>query len=162
MSEFETPVEQPEIPVEQPGSPEIVEKKENIFTGIIGAVIGAVIGGASIVLLNQLGYVASICGLILAVCTIKGYELLGGKRSATGIIISIALMLITPYIADRISWALAIVRDLGYDFATAFQNVHLVIEMAEMQADYFKDLGMVYLFTALGAFGTLRGLVSKK
>ena len=53
MSEFETPVE-------YPTSPEIEEKQENMFTGIIGAVLGAVIGGASIVLLGQLGYVASI------------------------------------------------------------------------------------------------------
>ena len=41
MSEFKTPVE-------QQSSFEIVEKKENVFTGIIGAVIGALIGFISL------------------------------------------------------------------------------------------------------------------
>jgi hypothetical protein len=158
MSEFDTPVE-------NPASPEIVEKQENVFTGIIGAFLGACIGGAAIVLLNQLGYIASISGLILAVCTLKGYELLGGKRSTTGIIISIALMLIMPYIADRISWALEIVKvfaEEGVTFAAAFASVHEIVELNELTADYFKDLGMVYLFTAIGAIGTLRTAFAKK
>jgi len=155
MSEFETPVE-------YPTSPEIEEKQENMFTGIIGAVLGAVIGGASIVLLGQLGYVASISGLILAVCTLKGYELLGKTRGTVGTILCVLLMLLTPYIADRISWALVIVRDLEVDFATAFASVHEVVELAELTGDYIKDLVMVYAFTALGAFGTLKGLTRKK
>ena len=75
---------QPEIkatPAQSSTSYVVVEKKENVITGIVGALIGAAIGGASIVLLTQLGFIASISGLILAVCTLKGYELLGGKLS---------------------------------------------------------------------------------
>ena len=158
MSEFDTPVE-------NPVSPEIVEKQENVFTGIIGALLGACIGGAAIVLLNQLGYVASFSGLVLAVCTIKGYELLGGKRSTTGIVISIALILVMPYLADRVSWALEIAEvyaEEGVTIAQAFASVHEVVELYEITADYFKDLGLLYLFTAIGAIGTLRNVFTKK
>ena len=145
--------------------PEVEFKHENVFTGIIGAFLGACIGGAAIVLLNQLGYIASISGLILAVCTLKGYELLGGKRSTTGIIISIVLMLIMPYLADRISWALEIVEvfaEEGVTFAAAFASVHEIVELNALTVDYFKGLGMVYLFTAIGAIGTLRNAFVKK
>ena len=60
---------------EMPGSPE-VKAPENMVLGILGAIVGALIGGASIIGLSQLGYIASISGLILAFCTLKGYELL--------------------------------------------------------------------------------------
>ena len=142
--------------------PEVEFKQENMFTGIVGAVLGAVIGGAAIVLLGQIGIVAAIAGLILAVCTLKGYELLGKGRGTVGTILCVLLMLLTPYIADRISWALIIVRDLEVDFATAFASVHEVVELAELTGDYIKDLVLVYVFTALGAFGTLKSAFKKK
>ena len=146
---------------EMPGSPE-VKAPENMVLGILGAIVGALIGGASIIGLSQLGYIASISGLILAFCTLKGYELLAKGISTKGVILCAVLMLLTPYIADRISWALIIVRDLEVDFATAFASVHEVVELAELTGDYIKDLVLVYVFTALGAFGTLKSAFKKK
>lgn len=136
-------------------------KPENVMTGVVGAIIGAVLGGASIILLSQLGMVAAISGVILAVCTLKGYELLGGQLSKRGIIISCVLMAITPYIADRIDWAIWILQefpDYGLTFADAFAMVHEVADTTS----YLSGIGMVYLFVVLGAFGTLKGLFKKK
>lgn len=143
----------------------VAVKPENVLTGVVGAVIGALLGGASIVLLSQLGYVAAISGLILAVCTLKGYELLGGQLSKRGILISCLLMAITPYIADRIDWAIVIAQtfaDEGVSLGMAFAAVHDVIAESDMVGDYFSNLGMIYLFVAMGAFGTLKGLFKKK
>lgn len=141
------------------------QKPENVLAGIVGALIGAALGGASIVLLSQIGYVAAISGVILAVCTLKGYELLGGQRSTRGIVISCILMALTPYIADRIDWAIVIAQTFAADgvtFGMAFGAVHDVIAENELVLDYFKNLGMIYLFTALGALGTLGKLFKKK
>lgn len=159
--------EAPVTPVQEPVFQQsvVAEKKENFVAGIVGALIGAAIGAAAIVLVGYMGYVASICGLVLAVCTLKGYELLGGKLSVKGIVVCVALMLLMPYVADRINWAIAIVQgfaDQGVTFGMAFAGVHEVIKELEMTGDYFKDLGMLYLFTALGAFSVLRGLLGKK
>ena len=141
------------------------KKPENVVTGIVGALIGAAIGGASIVLLSQLGVVASLSGLLLAVCTLKGYELLGGQLSTKGIIISIVLVLITPYIADRIDWAIVIMNsysDLGVTFGEAFAAVDpLIAEGAIEKSDYLLNLLKIYGFAALGAFATLRGAFKK-
>lgn len=140
-------------------------KPENVLTGVVGALIGAVLGGASIVLLSQLGFVASVSGLILAVCTLKGYELLGGQLTKKGIIISCVLMAITPYIADRIDWAIIIAQTFageGVTLGMAFAAVHEVIAENDMLGDYFMSLGMIYLFVVIGAFGTLKGLFKKK
>lgn len=158
-----SPVEN--APVSEPAVAAVPQKPENVLTGVVGAIIGAVLGGASIVLLSQLGFVAAISGVILAVCTLKGYELLGGQLSKRGIIICCVLMAITPYIADRIDWAIIIAQtfaDEGVTLGMAFAAVHDVIAESDMLVDYFTSLGMVYLFVVMGAFGTLKGLFKKK
>lgn len=142
-----------------------VQKRENVITGFVGALIGALLGAGSIILLSQLGYIASISGLILAVCTLKGYELLGGKLSSKGIVISIILMFITPYLADRIDWAILIMQewaDYGVTFGEAFVVVpELLADGSIEMGAYIKNLLMIYGFALLGAFSTLRNTLKK-
>ena len=151
---------------EQCGFPvKAVQKKENVVTGFVGALIGALIGGGCIILLSQLGYVASLSGLVLAVCTLKGYELLAGNLSGKGIAISIALMLVTPYIADRIDWAIVIMQEWAayqVTFAQAFAVIpELLKEGAIEMSVYIQNLLMIYGFSALGAFATLKNVLKK-
>lgn len=149
------PIESPvtDIPVSHPAE---VKKPENVVAGIVGAFLGALIGAFVIVLLGQLGYIASLSGLVLAVCTLKGYELLGGQLSSKGIVISILLILVTPYLADRVNWALAIMDAIDdATFGEAFAIVHPLISELELTADYLKDLLMLYLFAVLGAGSTI-------
>ena len=140
-------------------------KRENVLAGGVGAFLGAVIGAACIILTSQLGYIASIFGLILAVCTLKGYELLGGKLSGKGILISILIMAVTPYLADRIDWAILIMQEWKqYDisFADAFAVFPEILKDGAVDlGDYMKNLLMVYGFTLLGAFATIRNALGK-
>lgn len=145
----------PAAPVYEEPAP---EKHGNVLLGIIGALIGTVIGGASIVLFEQLGFISAFSGLIIAFCTLKGYEFLGKKLSLTGIIISIVLMLITPYFADRIDWAIEIVQAFPEEniaFIDAFFSVPALVSDEAVRGDYITNLLMLYGFTALGAFGTI-------
>ena len=148
-----------------PVAPVVPEKQENMLTGIVGALLGAAIGAGAIILLGQLGYIASISGFILAVCTLKGYELLGGKLSAKGLIISLVLLLVTPYIADRLDWTILIMKEFsneGVTFGQAFSAVPALIEEgAIVQSEYIKNLLMLYIFTILGAFSTFKGFFKK-
>ena len=77
------------------------EKRENIVAGVVGAFLGSLIGVACVVIIGQLGYVASISGLIMAVCALKGYELLGGSLTKKGALISSLLILVMPVITAR-------------------------------------------------------------
>ncbi len=144
------------------GNPEITEKQEKVALGLLGALLGGILGGAAIVLLGQMGMISAVSGVILAFCSLKGYELLAGKLSKKGIFICILVMLIVPYVADRISWALVIVRDLQWQFGDAFRYVHDVIKAYAMEADYWKDLLLIYAFAALGAFTTVKQAFKKK
>ena len=145
---------------------QVIEKKENMIAGLAGALLGALIGAGVMVLLSYLGVIAAISGLILAVCTLKGYELLGGKLSAGGIVICIALMLVTPYLADRAAWALVIQEAYageGVSFGLAFAVVHELIREGAIDATlYWKDLLTIYAFTALGGIGTIVTAFKKK
>ena len=153
-------------PVPQETDAPVIEKKENMLAGIFGALIGALIGGGVMVLLSTQGVIASISGLILAFCTLKGYTLLGKKLSAGGIAVCIALMLITPYLADRAAWALVIQNAYageGVTFGVAFAVVHELIRQGAIDAAiYWKDLLTIYAFTALGGVGTIISVLKKK
>ena len=48
-------------------------KGENITGGLVGALLGSLVGVVSIIIFSQLGYVAALSGVIMAVCTLKGY-----------------------------------------------------------------------------------------
>ena len=153
----------PQAPVQQPAG-----KPENVLTGTVGALIGALIGAASIVLLNQLGYVAAISGLILAVCSLKGYELLGGKLSTKGVIISLILILVVPYFADRLGLAIALSSELetmgiSLTLGESWQIIpELMEEDASLKEEYIGNLVKLYLFVALGAGSTIFTAFKKK
>lgn len=159
-------VAQPVPPVATAAEPAAPVKRENVVTGIVGAIIGAALGAGSIILLNMLGYVASISGLILAICTLKGYELLGGKLSIKGVIVSLVLFLVTPYIADRLSIAIMLTQelgDLGITFGQAFQMIPELLEMdSALKEEYIGNLVKLYLFVALGGGITIFSAFKKK
>ncbi len=71
-------------------------KKENVVAGTVGAA-GFSAGRGVHRALGQLGYVAAVSGIVMAICTMKGYELLGGRFSTVGLVVSIVLMLGMTY-----------------------------------------------------------------
>ncbi len=146
-------------------APAEVPAPENFLLGLIGALVGAILGGASIILLSQIGYIASISGFILAICTLKGYELLGKRLSGKGIALCILLMIVTPFLADYIDWAIYLMRDYPeYELTIVDACVALAGLMAEGyvdMAEYLKNLGMIYLFVVMGGFYTLKNVLKK-
>ena len=146
-------------------APAEVPAPENFLLGLIGALVGAILGGASIILLSQIGYIASISGFILAICTLKGYELLGKRLSGKGIALCILLMIVTPFLADYIDWAIYLMRDYPeYELTIVDACIAMAGLMAEGYVDMaenLKNLGMIYLFVVLGAFGTLKNVLKK-
>lgn len=150
--------------VQMPASPEI-PAKENMALGIIGALVGALLGGASIILLSQLGYIASISGFILAFCTLNGYKLLAKGLSTKGVIVCTVLMLITPFVADWLDWAVLVYRswaEYGVTFMECLQILpELFADGTITMGEYLKNLGMIYLFVIMGGFYTLKAAFKK-
>ena len=148
------------------------EKRENIVGGIVGAFLGSLVGGLAIVLIAQLGYIAWISGMIMGVCTLYSYKLLGGKLTTKGIVISVIVMAGMVYLANRIGYAIQLNRAVGREFGAAagnfgfFDAFQIMPEMAREEAEigraYYGDLVKTYLFTALGAVPTIITMIKNR
>ena len=144
-----------------------IKKEKSFAMGIVGAVIGGLLGAASIILLGQLGVISAISGFVLAFCTLKGFELLGGKLDKKALAVCIVIMAVIPYFADRLNWAIAYYNvfqenNMTVAFGDCFKYVHDFIALDELQGDYIKDLLFVYVFAALGGFTIVKQAFTKK
>lgn len=137
------------------------QKKENWLAGIVGAFIGSLIGVGVIILLGQLGYVAALSGIAMAVCALKGYELLGGKLSNKGIIGSVLIMVIMVYLGNRIDWSISVANYYtDVDYFYAFRILPDLLREGYLEASqYYGNLALVYLFTAIGAIPTILSVI---
>ncbi len=139
-------------------------KKENLAAGIVGALLGSLLGVVCVILLSQMGYVAALSGVVMAVGVLKGYELLGGKLTRRGIVVSVIIMLIMTYVGDRLDWAISLQREVEeFNVLEMYRLIPwLLSEEYIDKAVYFFNLILLYLFLLLGAVPTIRGSLSSK
>lgn len=137
-----------------------VAVRENVALGFVGALIGALLGGASIILLSRLGYIASISGVLIAFATLGGYRLLAKGMGKVGMIICFVLMLVTPFAAYNLDLLLQCYEEWKVYGLTMGDSVTLLLEImqedSELMFTYLKELGMLYLFMILGAFSIVK------
>lgn len=139
------------------------KKKEHFFAGIFGALLGSLLGACVIVLMGRLDYVAAISGVVMAVATLKGYELLAGKLSIKGIVVSILLMVGMTYLGNRLDWTITVMRvtanageGWGWGIKESFLKIPELIKEGTIPKDnYLLNLLMVYGFSVIGAIPTI-------
>ena len=127
-------------------------KKGNFLTGIVGAVLGALIGCVAWVLIYKAGYIAGIAGVIMAVCAMKGYELLGGHLDRKGVIASIVILIAGVYLSNKIAWsweAYDALKEMGLTFFDAFRNLDIILLESDLTGAFYGDLAIGYGLTAL-------------
>lgn len=129
--------------------------KSNVIGGIIGAFLGSLIGVALWIVVAQLGYISSLCGAVLTVCTIKGYQLFGGKLDKKGIFLTIVITILMVFVSAYLSFGLDIYNayklDANITIFDAIKSVPDFLEYPEASRAFFIDLGLGYLFTLLCA-----------
>ena len=145
----------------------VQQKKENIVGGIVGAMLGSLLGVVCIILLSQMGYVAAVSGVAMAVGVLKGYEWLGGKITRKSVIICIVIMLLMTYVGDRLDWALMVYREIGSSYGmNVFECYRAVPDMISLgmieMSTYAMNLFLIYVFLLLGAVPTLRSRVRER
>lgn len=132
-------------------------KQENTAAGTLGALLGALAGLVCIVLMGRLNIAASLFGLVLAVCALKGYEKLAGTLSKRGAVISCAVILFMTYLAHHLDITVGIVQALGMSFPDAFVSVPKLLRLDILNGSVFwGNLAWLYLFAILGASPMLR------
>lgn len=86
-----------------------------VLKGIAGALIGAVPGIILWVIIGKMGFVASVCGLILSAGIVFGYSFLTKNEShpvtePAAIPVCLIVMIAAVYIAQRIVWSWILVE----------------------------------------------------
>ena len=123
----------------------------------------SVSGVGCIVLLGQLGYVAALSGIVLAVCTLKGYELLGGRLSTKGIVIACVLMLAMTYVGYRLDWAITVAKYFEASLTDSYRAIPYLIDEEILDGGvYTGELIKLYAFTLIGAIPTIISSVKNR
>ena len=138
-------------------------KPENVLAGVVGALLGCLLGVGCIVLLGQLGYVAALSGIVLAVCTLNGYELLGGRLSTKGIVIACVLMLAMTYVGYRLDWAITVAKYFEASLTDSYRAIPYLIDEEILDGGvYTGELIKLYAFTLIGAIPTIISSVKNR
>ncbi len=75
--------------------------------GFVGAVVGAVPGILLWIILGKLGYIAVVCGILLAFGSAYGYNLMTKKGSLSpnvGIIMCLGIVIVAVFLSEKIVW----------------------------------------------------------
>ena len=134
-------------------------KKSNFVGGLVGALLGALIGSVVWIIINRLGYIAGVAGLVMVVCAMKGYSLMGGTLDRKGVIVSVLISVVMVYLANKIGWTWAAhneLKEYGLSFFDVFRNLEAILKEVDLMGSYIKDLVIGYLLTAVASFLYIR------
>lgn len=144
-------------------APALEVKGENIVLGIVGAVLGALVGAALIVILDKIGYVASISGVVMAYLSLFLYTKFAGKLSVKGIIVCIVIMIITVFVTEWLLYSFAFYKELkpyGYTLGDIVKGLPRLLELGEIKGNFITNILMLYGFTALGAIPQIKSFTA--
>ena len=145
-----------------------VETKENVLAGAVGAFLFSLVGGILWFVLWQLGFLASISGLVGVICAVKGYTFFAKTKKESKICLVLSVIIAMAVLA--IAWYACVAYDiyLAYqewyaagevDFTlTYFESVSAVpyfFEDSEILTAYLGDLGMGLIFAIVGVVSYL-------
>jgi hypothetical protein len=139
------------------------ERKENILSGVIGAVIGVLLGSVLWVVLGQVGFIAGIAGYAIVFCGMKGYEILGKKLSKTGIVICVILSLLAIAGAEFVSLGVILYSELRkmYDMVSLGEAFGLLPEMLhepELVGEVVKELAIGYVLAIWASYSSVKNI----
>ena len=138
---------------------EMKKRRGHFLTGAVGAILGSLLGVAAWVLVYRLGYIAAIVGLIMIVCTFKGFSLFGGKLNLPGILFCVVLSAAMLYMGEQVAVAWEIYDIFRTDFALtffdAYQSIPAFMEYEEFRRAVISDMIFGYIFMAAGGFSMI-------
>ena len=139
--------------------------EENVVAGIIGALLGSIVGVIAILLIGRAGYISALGGIVMAVATVFGYEKLAKKITGKGIAVCVITMIVMVFVAEKLDWCIEIydiMKSEDVAFLDLYARFFYVLEIFEATKEFFLDLGLLYVFTLLGAFPTIKKKIAER
>ena len=146
----------------QSAAAERKNKPGNLLLGLIGAVIGAVPGVVLWLLIYRLGYIAAVCGLLLAFGAVKGYSILGKRLDKKGTVVSVivSVVMLTAALMLCYGWALYdVFGPEGFSFLDCILAVPTTLAVyPEILASFVGEFIIGLLLTGVGSFASVKRL----
>ena len=99
-------------------NPTPIAAKENVLAGIVGAFLFSLVGGLLWFLLDRVGFIAGISGIVGVIAANRGYSFFAKATSKKGIILSTVIALLVLVLA----WYLCFSLDLAQAYEMWFEN----------------------------------------
>lgn len=143
---------------------EIEKKVGNPVLGFIGALLGALIGSVLWIVLDQVGFIASIAAYAIIYCSIYGYTLLGKELTKNAIILSVVMTVLAVLVADYVSLAITLYQEVGAGYDITFIDVLFAtvrfFAYEDVLRQFLINLLVGYVFVALGCFRYVKALLN--
>ena len=155
---------QPEVQSETQNPQQTVrpapQKQENVLLGIVGAFLGSLVGVVVMVILDRIGFVASISGVVMTLGAVWGYNRFGKALSTKSMIICVIIVAAMIYIGNMVCWAIALSEAFSYGFIDGVRAIpaHLANDSAFSEG-YYATLLQQYLFAGVSAVVVIVKLV---
>ena len=133
--------------------------------GFIGALLGAVIGAVPWAIALYFGWFVGWLGFIIGYLSIKGYELLGGKRGKFKIAAICIATIIGVVLGNVSGYILSIYNELSklYEISIG-DSIRLFFEVmgeSDVIGDFLFDLFLGFVFAALGVWTLIKNEIKK-
>lgn len=99
---------------------DVMQKGENIISGIVGAFLFSIIGAITWFVIYQIGYISGIAGIITVVCAEKGYEIFGNASSKKGIAIAVLVSLFMIFVAQWSAYSYEVYKIFHVEYNISF------------------------------------------
>jgi hypothetical protein len=129
-------------------------------TGLLGALLGSALGAVAWAIVLNLGYVASVVGLLIGWLAEKGYNLLKGKQGKAKVAILIVAIIIGVLLGNVLADVfslLPVVQEYGMTYSDIpLIILGLLLEDSTYRAATVSNVLTGLLFAGLGVFALLR------
>lgn len=140
----------------------MVNERNNVLFGVLGAVLGALIGGLLWIGVSMLGFIAGIAGFAVIFFATKGYKILGGTLDKKGGVISIIISMIVIFGADYMAYVIDIYKIISevynISFSEVFKEFPSMMSEFDGWPEFIKDLLIGYGLTIWASFTLLKSL----
>lgn len=128
-----------------------------ILMAVLGAVVGALPGVILWILLGKVGFIAAICGSLLASGSIAGYTFMTKNSSLPdkyGVIICLAVIIISIFMAQKVVWCWEL-ADQFVEFVAGMKSE--LYELADAEGVSRTDVDGILNDSLVEEFGFYKG-----
>lgn len=160
--------QQPQQPARPAAAPRhaaqpAVQERENVLMGTVGALLGSLAGVVVMVILDRLGFVAALSGIVMMLGAVWGYNRFGKAASVKGLIISGVIAIGMVYVGNMVCVAITISQVMPYNFFESLRSIQVQLENNPDFPDvYYGSLAQQYLFAGIGAILMIVQFVREK